>query len=221
MLPLPSTELNRCKVLVVIAHPDDETFGCGGTIAKLSRLGATVTALLVTKRADPRGQRHWPALTTAFTSACERLGAIATIPDSIPLETDIPTCPHLLNELIIPWIDDADIVLTHWRDDAHFVHRAVSHSVEIATRPFRRRRNVYLFEVPTSTDQGYLNSFAPNMYSILNKSDAIAKADCARFYDMEMCIGRRPSDLTLRMKQRGTEIGVDHAEAFVVARQFC
>jgi bacillithiol biosynthesis deacetylase BshB2 len=36
-------------VLVVLAHPDDETFGCGGTIALHSRAGTPVTYVCATR----------------------------------------------------------------------------------------------------------------------------------------------------------------------------
>ena len=35
----------RPKVLVVVAHPDDETFGCGGTIAHAALAGAVARAV--------------------------------------------------------------------------------------------------------------------------------------------------------------------------------
>jgi bacillithiol biosynthesis deacetylase BshB2 len=36
-------------VLVVLAHPDDETFGCGGTIARFTRDGVPVTYVCATR----------------------------------------------------------------------------------------------------------------------------------------------------------------------------
>lgn len=39
------------QVLVVAAHPDDETLGCGGTIARLVAHGVRVHVLAVTVRA--------------------------------------------------------------------------------------------------------------------------------------------------------------------------
>ena len=38
----------RTRLLVVLAHPDDETFGCGGTIALQTQAGATVTYVCAT-----------------------------------------------------------------------------------------------------------------------------------------------------------------------------
>jgi N-acetylglucosamine malate deacetylase 2 len=36
------------KALLIFAHPDDETFGCGGTIAKLTKDGVTVNLITAT-----------------------------------------------------------------------------------------------------------------------------------------------------------------------------
>ena len=43
-----SKELSGLSVLGVFAHPDDEGFGCGGTLAMLVDRGARVTLVCVT-----------------------------------------------------------------------------------------------------------------------------------------------------------------------------
>ena len=69
-----------------------------------------------------------------------------------------------LHDVVLPHVEWAEAVFVHWSGDVHQVHRAVSSAVDFATRPFRRRRNVYAFEVPTSTDQAFGRGFAPQMF---------------------------------------------------------
>ncbi|MHB8086982.1 MAG: PIG-L family deacetylase, partial [Anaerolineaceae bacterium] len=42
-------QILRKKILVVLAHPDDESYGMGGTLAKYSRYGAQIVLLCATR----------------------------------------------------------------------------------------------------------------------------------------------------------------------------
>jgi N-acetylglucosamine malate deacetylase 2 len=71
------------KLLVVLAHPDDETFICGGTLARYARSGVTVTLLCAT-RGEMGSRIGVPATATRTTlpalreaelrAACQALG---------------------------------------------------------------------------------------------------------------------------------------------------
>lgn len=92
------------QVLVVAAHPDDETLGCGGTIARLVADGVDVHVLAVTVRAAPM----WGAESTPITRlrefrvACDALGvmrrAVAWVDHTGTL--DIAARPRAVVELI-------------------------------------------------------------------------------------------------------------------------
>lgn len=208
------------RVVAVVAHPDDEVLGCGGTIARLAEEGHEVCVVLPLRRCDPQGREHWKSLVSTFQCACERLGAVSVMLSPLLDETKAETHVHDLHDAILPWVEWADTVLTHWPGDANQVHRGVARAVEVATRPFRRRRNVYFFEVPTSTDQAFLPAFSPNLYVLLNASHAQRKCEAMALYGTEEAPGRRPVDLQRKMAIRGTEVGVEYAEAFAVARHF-
>ena len=125
-----------------------------------------------------------------------------------------------LHDAIVSTVEWADVIFTHWLGDSNQVHRGIGRAVEIATRPFRRRKEVYLFEVVTSTDQVFSPTFSPNSYSILSATHAKKKCEAMSFYQTEMYGGRTPDGLKRKLQVRGDEIGVSFAEAFYLARHF-
>jgi len=60
-------------ILFVLAHPDDETFLCGGTIARYAAAGMAV--LVRDYRTEPRSQARWVGGIAALCVALFILGA--------------------------------------------------------------------------------------------------------------------------------------------------
>jgi LmbE family N-acetylglucosaminyl deacetylase/O-antigen/teichoic acid export membrane protein len=120
------------RVLVLAPHPDDETIGCGGTIALLARSGATVTVAVATSGELAVAEPGSPAEVRRrrqeeVCAACRQLGVTQ------PLFLDLPDGvlrDHLgvlvgqlarLSERLCP-----DAVFVPWPLDDHPDHMALA-----------------------------------------------------------------------------------------------
>lgn len=212
--------LNVERLLCVIAHPDDEAIGCGATLARAAEAGIEVRVLLPVRRTDERGIAAWPSLISQFEASAAALGATAVVADELVTEEQAEADLKALHAQVLPHVEWCDTVITHWPYDVHQVHRQVSRAVEVATRPFRRRRTVAFMEVATSTDQIVGPAFTPNLFVSATPEHAAKKVEAMRFYTSEHDPGRTPDDLHHQLRSRGRQIGAELAEAFVLARAF-
>lgn len=213
-------DLKGKKILVVVAHPDDETIGCGGFLAKAVRAGAICSVVLPLQRSNQRTPDAWDVALLHFRRACEILGAKPIVLDDLLLDNTQALNVQVLAQSIDPYIASADLILTHWKGDLHHAHVAISKAVELCTRPFRNRKAVWCFEILTSTDQGFENTFSPNCFVSLSSDDVNQKMAAMSEYISEIFPGRTPEDLELHMRFRGRQAGTDWAESFYIARSF-
>lgn len=128
------------RVLVVVAHPDDESIACAGTMALLADAGATVTLLAATDGEATIGSPHEPAETGRRRRAeLERSAAIlgvhavegASLPDG-HLHEHRPALADALAEAIARL--RPDVVFAPWVGDGHRDHRAVAFALADALR---------------------------------------------------------------------------------------
>jgi len=221
-------------IIVVVAHPDDEVLGCGGTIANLSREGHDVyVAILgegITSRYKNRNSVDLKLLETLkenCKAVAKLLGAkdifLYGLPDNrfdtIPL-LDIVKIIEELVECLQP-----QVVYTHHGGDLNIDHVIVNRAVLTATRPVKGQsvREVYAFEVPSSTEwsfQHFEPIFHPNVFvDISNTIETKIKA--LTYYDTEIRAFPHPRSsegIRAIACRWGTAVGKEAVEAFELIR---
>ena len=222
------------RVLVVVAHPDDETLGCGGTIARHIKSGDPVSVFVLADGVGsriPQGQgplgiagiseqiaeRHGK-----FRKATEILGTndvwLYQFPDNaldtVPMLQVVQSVERHIRRF------NPTIVYTHWKGDLNVDHRVVHDAVNVACRPAPSCtvKRVLYFEVPCSTTWGA--GFEPNYYVEISSTLSL-KMDACECYESELREWPHPRSkigIMQRATLRGSAVGVNAAEAFVVGR---
>lgn len=197
------------NVLCVVAHPDDEVLGCGGTLAKHFDAGDKVTARAMSCR---------PGMTSMFYDALSALGVDGGVMSYTDQEFDAYPLLRLVEE--ISEAPPADLVYTHNPDDLNLDHALTARAVLNAFRPHTSQASILAFETISSTEFGP-DAFQPNHFEVLTKEHVDRKIRALDCYPSEVKDRPRPRNaegVMVAARYRGQQICQPYAEAFRVLR---
>jgi LmbE family N-acetylglucosaminyl deacetylase len=216
--------LKNKKVLVLAAHPDDETLGCGATIHKLSSLGCDIEVITFTDGVGSRNNNESdrnPKLQAVSNILGIKKYTSGNFPDnamdSVPL---LDLCKFIEENTD----DHYDLIFTHYTDDLNVDHGLVTKAALTAFRPqnYISSTKMYAYYVPSSTDYNPLSIFDGNTYYSVSIEDVNAKYQALRIYDNEM---RNPphsrsyTNVSNLMEVWGAEAGCSFSEKFKLIRE--
>lgn len=220
------------KILIVAAHPDDEILGCGGTIAKRIKEGDKVYTLIlgegITSRDKVRNEKkrenELKQLKKIAHKANKTIGVEEIFTYDIP-DNRFDTMALLDIVKIIEKIKNKikpDLVYTHHRNDLNIDHRITYNAVLTACRPIKKEtvKEIYSFEVPSSTEWNFPYSFNPNLFIDINKT-INKKIKALKFYDGELKKFPHPRSkeaIKIIAKRWGSLSALNYAEAFEIIR---
>lgn len=225
------------KIMLVVAHPDDELLGLGATMHKLiNKYKATVKVVIlgegITSRSEKRDAELWKKeLATHkknIKNAAKAIGyhEVKTYDfpdnrfDSVALLDLVKVIEKEKNKF------NPEIIFTHHGGDTNIDHRCVFDAVITATRPMSHEavKTIITFETPSSTEWqafNHPNYFKPNLFIEVSKKDVDEKIKGMESYEFEKRKyphPRSPKALEIQCQRNGVIVGKEYAEAFMMIR---
>lgn len=213
--------MSNQKVLVLAAHPDDETLGAGATIAKLSSEGKEVKLITFTDGISARGQ-NLKNRNKSLDKVSEILGisdySVGNFPDNeMDSVSMLKVCKFIESSVDFT----PDMIFTHQKNCLNVDHQTVYRAALTVFRPqYGHQVKFMSFPVLSSTDYNPGNNFAPNIfYDVENWVSLKMKA--LKVYDSEMRPyphSRSYENVINTMKANGSSVGINYAECFELVR---
>ncbi len=219
------------EVLIVSAHPDDETLGAGGTLIRHRKQEDSITWLIVTNISTDQGYNE--EIVARRQIEIEQVSEMYNFSKVIKL--DYPTMSlsssilqYLINDISNVILDvNPQTIYTMNRSDAHSDHRVIFDAVMACTKSFRypNIREVLMYECISETEFAPAlpeNLFQPNCYvDISNEMEE--KIKIMKVFSSEL--GEHPfprSERNIRALAtfRGATAGVEYAEAFQIIKNY-
>ena len=217
-------------VLAMVAHPDDEVLGAGGTLARHAAAGDAVHVAFLTDGVGARGNDTSAAKRRADAArkAAALLGAqeprFLGFADNRLDRADLLDITQAI-EAVIAAVRPTT-VYTHHAGDLNIDHVICQRAVLTACRPLPGStvRRIYAMEVPSSTEwsaPAVHNVFAPSRFVDISAVQQVKRA-ALQAYGEEMRPFPHPRSfeaIDALATWRGASAGLKAAEAFMVLRE--
>lgn len=232
------------RILVIVAHPDDEILGAGGTMLKHSKNGDYVKVIILATGITSRRKSNYTnssdykmnsnesknmekeirLLRSNAKKACKTLNVSKTefydLPDnemdSIPLLRIVKIIEKEIEK------EKPDRIYTHHYGDLNIDHRLCYNACLTACRPVSKKTpDLICFEIASSTEWNYPNSFNPNYFVKIEKQ-IDKKIKAMKMYENEIRSFPHPrsvENLKNVAARWGSVSGTNYAEAFEIIRK--
>ncbi len=217
------------RVLIIAPHPDDETLGVGGAIAKYTNDGCEVFVLVVSGHLPPLYKLEDYHRTVAESHKAFAILGVSNFKFLEMPPTMIANTPiHEFNNKIYSIVSQfkPNIVFCPY-PDRHIDHRLVFDAVMVATRPTGVGKNIEILAAYETLSETHWNAphiepnFTPNW--VIDISDFIdIKLKALKCYDSQ--ISEFPSPRALESVKalamfRGSQAGFAYGEGMHIIRK--
>jgi LmbE family N-acetylglucosaminyl deacetylase len=229
--------LKNKRIMVVVAHPDDELLGPGATMNKLiQEYGALIHVVIlgegITSRSETRDTAKWEKELSVHRknihNAQSAIGyqsvSIHDFPDnrfdSVALLDIVKVIEKEKREF------NPDVIFTHHGGDLNIDHQRTFEAVITSCRPMENEgvKTIFAFETPSGTEWRAATDprhFIPNTFFSVKEKNVQAKIKGMESYEFERRAyphPRSPEALTIQAKRWGVVVGEEYAEAFCLIR---
>ena len=230
--------LKNKKIMIVVAHPDDELLGLGATMNKLIKECNVKTHVVIlgegiTSRSEHHDVEKWKSQLEVHKNNIKEAQKVIgyhsvntyDFPDN---RFDTVALLYIIKVVEIEKsIFQPDIIFTHHGGDVNIDHQRTFEAVITACRPMESEhvKTIITFETPSGTEWRSPTDprhFLPSLFFSVNKENLDAKIkgmECYEYEKRKFPHPRSPEALEIQARRWGVAVGCQFAEAFCIVRK--